>query len=130
MESDWIITQLDKIALGYLKLNCPENTCYGTLAVYRLMFASSLYHGVLSLILIGQENSKGPRGALQNGFWGPKLLVLAVISTVAFFMPNGVFIFWGSYIAIAGAAVFVLFQMFLLVDFGEEWTDFCASSSS
>jgi hypothetical protein len=118
MESDWIITQLDRLAWGYLKLNCPENSCYGTLAVYRLMFASSLYHTVLALVMIGQKDSRGARGALQNGYWGPKFLSVIALSVLAFFIPNGFFMFWGSYIALAGAAVFVLFQMFLLVDFG------------
>lgn len=82
------------------------------------MFASSLYHIVLALVMIGQKDSRGARGALQNGFWGPKFLAVIVLSIVAFFIPNGFFIFWGSYIAVAGAALFVLFQMFLLVDFG------------
>jgi hypothetical protein len=118
MESDWIVSQLDKISLGYLKQNCPDNKCYGNLAVYRLLFASSFIHIVLGFIMIGQTTSGGIRGAIQNGYWGPKMFAWLALSVACFFVPNGFFIFWSKWIAIPGAAFFMLFQLFLLVDFG------------
>ncbi|KAJ3342444.1 hypothetical protein HDU93_002202 [Gonapodya sp. JEL0774] len=123
MESDWIVDQLDKIAYGYLKQNCPENTCYGTLAVYRIMFTVSLFHLSLSAMTYGATTSRGIQGGIQNGFWGPKFLFLVFGCIACFFIPNAFFEVWGKYIAIVGAVLFMLFQMFLLVDFAHSITE-------
>ncbi|KXS20326.1 TMS membrane protein/tumor differentially expressed protein [Gonapodya prolifera JEL478] len=123
MESDWVVNQLDKVAQGYLKQNCPENTCYGTLAVYRIMFTLSMFHLILSACTYGATTSRGVQGGIQNGYWGPKFIFLVFGCVGCFFIPNGFFEFWGKYIAIVGAVLFMLFQMFLLVDFAHSLTE-------
>ena len=45
--------------------------------------------------------------------------------TISFFIPNGFFIFWGSYVSLIGATVFVLLGLVLLVDFAHSWSETC-----
>jgi hypothetical protein len=42
-----------------------------------------------------------------------------------FFIPNEFFMFWGNYIALIGAAFFILFGLMLLVDFAHSWSETC-----
>lgn len=54
---------------------------------------------------------------------------------VSFFIPNGFFIFWGNYVSLIGATIFILLGLVLLVDFAHSWSETClenweASSSS
>jgi serine incorporator 1/3 len=44
---------------------------------------------------------------------------------VSFFIPNGFFIFWGSYVSLIGATIFVLLGLVLLVDFAHSWSETC-----
>lgn len=48
------------------------------------------------------------------------LLVVA-----SFFIPTGFFIFYGNYVALIGAGVFILFGLVLLVDFAHTWSESC-----
>lgn len=43
MMTDWAGKKLEEVSHGYLHLDCPEGTCYGVLAVYRICFASSIF---------------------------------------------------------------------------------------
>jgi hypothetical protein len=44
---------------------------------------------------------------------------------VAFFIPNGFFIFWGNWVALIGACLFILLGLVLLVDFAHTWSETC-----
>ncbi|KAL1923159.1 uncharacterized protein VTP21DRAFT_9535 [Calcarisporiella thermophila] len=125
MTSDWAIKQLQHITYDYLKLNCPSGECYGLLAVHRVCFALTLFHTILACILIGVHDSRNKRAAIQNGWWGPKVLAWLSLLVVTFFIPHGFFSFWGKYVALIGAAVFILFGLILLVDFAHTWTEGC-----
>ncbi len=43
MMTDWAGQKLKEITHGYLELSCPEGSCYGVLAVYRICLATSLF---------------------------------------------------------------------------------------
>ncbi|KAG0032434.1 hypothetical protein BGZ81_010880 [Podila clonocystis] len=66
--SDWASKQLESITHGYLKLNCPDNSCYGVLGVQRVGFALALFHFILGILLIGVHDSRSKRAAIQNGY--------------------------------------------------------------
>jgi hypothetical protein len=51
------------------------------------------------------------------------LWILLVV--VSFFIPNGFFMFWGNYVALIGATIFILLGLVLLVDFAHSWTETC-----
>ncbi|KAI8889473.1 TMS membrane protein/tumor differentially expressed protein [Backusella circina FSU 941] len=125
MLSDWVIKQIQKLSLDYLQFDCSEGSCHGTIAVHRVCFALVLFHAFLGLLLLGVQDSRQSRAALQNGWWGPKILCWILILVASFFIPNGFFLVWGNYFALIGAAIFILFGLVLLVDFAHSWTERC-----
>ncbi|SAL95199.1 hypothetical protein [Absidia glauca] len=125
MLSNWAIKQLQHLTLDYLKLECSEGTCYGIIAVHRVCFALVLFHSILGLLLLGVHDSRQKRAALQNGWWGPKVLCWFALVGISFLIPNGFFMIWGNYFALVGAAIFILFGLVLLVDFAHSWTERC-----
>jgi len=48
-----------------------------------------------------------------------------ILIIVSFFIPNQFFIFWGNYIALIGATLFILVGLVLLVDFAHTWSEHC-----
>lgn len=65
------------------------------------------------------------RVLIPGSWWGPKALVWLILVVVSFFIPNGFFIFWGNYIAMMGATIFILLGLVLLVDFAHSWSETC-----
>ncbi|GBC50090.2 serine incorporator/TMS membrane protein [Rhizophagus irregularis DAOM 181602=DAOM 197198] len=125
MLSDWAIKQLEKITYDYLHLNCQEGTCYGILAVHRICFALSFFHFILGLLVIGVKDTHDNRAAIQNGWWGVKIIGWIIFVVASFFIPNQFFMFWGNYIALIGATLFILIGLVLLVDFAHTWSETC-----
>ncbi|KAG6826759.1 hypothetical protein H0H92_014549 [Tricholoma furcatifolium] len=125
MKTDLMIKQIEKWSVGYIKMDCDDGKCYGVLAVHRICFALSLLHFILSLSLIGVKDTRDKRAAIQNGWWGPKVLLWLILVVLTFFIPNGFFMFWGNYIALIGATVFILLGLVLLIDFAHTWSETC-----
>ncbi|KAF5382109.1 hypothetical protein D9615_004231 [Tricholomella constricta] len=125
MKTDLAIKQIEKWSVGYIKMDCAEEKCYGVLAIHRICFALSLFHFVLSLSLIGVQDTRDKRAAIQNGWWGPKVLLWLILIGVSFFIPNGFFMFWGNYVSLIGATIFILLGLVLLVDFAHSWSETC-----
>lgn len=126
MLSDWAIRQLEKVTYDYLHLKCKDDgSCYGVLAVHRICFALSLFHFFLGLLVIGVNDTRDKRASIQNGWWGPKILLWITFVIISFFIPNGFFMFWGNYIALFGATIFILVGLVLLVDFAHTWSEKC-----
>jgi hypothetical protein len=97
---------------------------------------------ILSASLIGVKDTRDKRAALQNGsvlfvsllngetnilrrWWGPKVLLWIILVIVSFFIPNGFFMFWGNYVSLIGATIFILLGLVLLVDFAHSWSETC-----
>lgn len=125
MLTDWAIRKLEHLTLDYMTFKCGDKACYGYFAVQRINFALGLFHLALSIFLLGVTSTKNPRAGLQNGYWGPKLIVWAILVVTAFLIPEGFFMFYGKYIAFAGAILFVLLGLILLVDLAYQWADMC-----
>ncbi|KAJ3323952.1 hypothetical protein HDV06_000928 [Boothiomyces sp. JEL0866] len=109
--------KLRDISYGYLDLNCPNGQCYGVLAVYRICFATSIFHLLMCIGMYGVKSSQDWRSGIQNGYWAFKWLAWAGLIVLAFFLPNGFIMGWGHYINMPGATVFILIQLILLIDF-------------
>ncbi|KAG0168731.1 hypothetical protein DFQ30_004395 [Apophysomyces sp. BC1015] len=93
--------------------------------VHRVCFALVLFHAILGLMLLGVHDSRTKWAAIQNGWWGPKILGWITLLVVSFFIPHSFFMVWGNYFALVGAAIFILFGLVLLVDFAHSWTERC-----
>ncbi|PFH52891.1 hypothetical protein AMATHDRAFT_55722 [Amanita thiersii Skay4041] len=125
MKTDVVIKLIEKWSLNYIKMDCEGDKCYGVLAIHRICFALALFHFILSTLLVGVRDTRDKRAALQNGWWGPKVLLWIILVTLSFFIPNGFFMFWGNYIALIGATIFILLGLVLLVDFAHTWSETC-----
>jgi len=95
-------------------------SCYVSLFVVRAMAALAVWYGILALLTLHINDPSDWRVNIYAGCWGPKVLVLLIMIVVSFFMPNGVFAVY-SWIALVGAAVFIIVQIIVLIDFACEW---------
>lgn len=110
----------------YVQVQCVEQeTCVGVLAVHRITFALVLFHAVLGLSLLDVHNSRDPRAAVQNGWWGPKILALLALIVGMFFMPSTLIVTWANYVAPIFALAFIFLGLVLLVDFAHTWSETC-----
>ncbi|PWW76395.1 TMS membrane protein/tumor differentially expressed protein [Tuber magnatum] len=125
MLSPWAIKKLEHLALDYFPITCLGEQCYGFVAVHRIQFALGVFHAVLAAILVGVKSSKGGRAAIQNGYWGPKIIAWLLLIVLTFLIPEGFFLVWGNYFATAGAVLFLLLGLVLLVDLAHTWAEVC-----
>lgn len=125
MLTPWAIEKLQHLMLDYVKLDCPTGQCYGWFAVHRINFALGLFHLLFAGLLVGVRSTKNPRAALQNGFWGPKIIAWLGLIVLTFFIPDGFFMFWGNYVAFIGAMLFLILGLILLVDLAHNWAEYC-----
>ncbi|KAK4688671.1 serine incorporator 1, partial [Tremellales sp. Uapishka_1] len=123
--TDIAIKQIEKLSWDWIKMDCSGGKCYGLLAVHRFCFALALFHLLLSASLVGVQSTKTKRAAIQNGWWGPKLLLYFLLSFLCFLIPNEFFMAYGSYVAPIGAFMFILIGLVLLVDFAHTWSETC-----
>ena len=78
MLTPWALRKLEHLTLDYMTFKCGDSEnaqCYGYFAVQRINFALALFHFILSILLLGVKNTKDGRAALQNGYWGPKIII-------------------------------------------------------
>ncbi|KAI0815497.1 serine incorporator/TMS membrane protein [Xylaria sp. FL0064] len=125
MLTPWAIEKLQHLTLDYVKINCPTGQCYGWLAVHRINFALGLFHLIFAGLLFGVTSSKNPRAALQNGYWGPKVIAWIVFIVLSFLIPDQFFQFWGNYISFLGGMLFLILGLILLVDLAHNWAEYC-----
>lgn len=125
METPWAINKLEHLMLDYVKINCPTGQCHGWLAVHRINFALGLFHLIFAGLLVGVSSSKQPRAALQNGFWGPKIVAWLAFIVLSFLIPDAFFVFWGNYISLVCAMLFLILGLVLLVDMAHSWAEYC-----
>ncbi|KAJ4243580.1 Membrane protein tms1 [Fusarium torreyae] len=125
MLTPWAIKKLQKLTLDYVTINCPTGECHGWFAVHRINFALGLFHLILAGLLFGVATSKSPRAAIQNGYWGPKVIAWLAFVVLSFLIPDNFFLFWGNYIAFGAAMLFLLLGLILLVDLAHNWAEYC-----
>ncbi|UNI22089.1 Membrane protein tms1 [Purpureocillium takamizusanense] len=125
MLTPWAIEKLQHLTLDYVKINCPNGQCYGWLAVHRINFALGLFHLVLAGLLFGVTSSKSPRAAIQNGYWGPKMIAWLVLIVMAFLIPDRFFMVYGNYVSFICAMLFLILGLILLVDLAHTWAEYC-----
>ncbi|KAJ3407758.1 hypothetical protein HDU80_007978 [Chytriomyces hyalinus] len=115
--SDWFEDTIDKWSFGYLKLQCPHGSCYGTLSVYRICLANSTLHAILDESLYNVTSSRDWRANIQNGYWAVKTALWFGLIVLCFFIPNSIILGWAISFASVGAFLFILVQIVLLIDF-------------
>jgi serine incorporator 1/3 len=84
-----------------------------------------LFFGILALVLMGVKRKADPRAKfLMSGSPAIKLGLWLTANALPFLLPNNVVLAYG-YIARLGSALFLIIQLFLLLDFvlslNERW---------
>ncbi|WEW57272.1 Membrane protein tms1 [Emydomyces testavorans] len=125
MLTRWALNKLEHLTFDFLPISCDGEKCHGWVAVHRINFALGLFHIVLAILLLGVRSSKDKRAGIQNGYWGPKIIVWLALIVLSFFIPEGFFFVWGSYFAFIGAILFLLLGLILLVDLAHTWAELC-----
>jgi hypothetical protein len=125
MLTRWAIRKLEHLAFDFLPISCDGDSCFGWVAVHRINFALGLFHMILALLLLGVRSSKDKRADIQNGYWGPKIIVWLGFVVLSFFIPESFYFVWGSYFAFFGAILFLLLGLILLVDLAHSWAELC-----
>ncbi|XP_062905408.1 serine incorporator 5 [Mobula hypostoma] len=94
----------------------------GYSGVYKVCFGMAVFFFIFFILMINVKTSKDCRAYLHNGFWFVKFVVLAGMCAGAFFIPDqDTFHKAWLYIAAAGAFLFILIQLILLVEFAHKW---------
>lgn len=93
--------------------------CFGEVSVLRMSFSLTLYHILILLILIPRARCCG---AIHDGFWPVKSLVLLGIYIGSWFINKKVFIVWGG-ICRASSVSFLLLQAYFLMNLAYTWND-------
>ena len=125
MLTPWALNKLEHLTLDYMSITCKGEECYGFVAVQRINFALGVFHFLLSILLLGVKTSKDGRAGLQNGFWGPKIIVWLIFIVLTFLIPESFFRIWGQYFSFIGAMLFVLLGLILLVDLAHTYAEYC-----
>lgn len=125
MLTPWALEKLEHLTMDYMKIRCDGKECHGWVAVHRINFGLGLFHLILSILLLGVRSSKDGRAALQNGFWGPKVILWIGFVVMSFFIPESFFFIYGHYIAFIAAMLFLLLGLILLVDLAHSWAELC-----
>lgn len=125
MLTPWALKKLQHMTMDYMEIRCDGKECHGWVAVHRINFALGLFHLILALLLLGVRSSKDSRAALQNGFWGPKIVVWIGFVVMSFFIPESFYFVYGPYIALFCAMLFLLLGLILLVDLAHSWAEVC-----
>ncbi|XP_072050418.1 serine incorporator 5-like isoform X2 [Amphiura filiformis] len=95
---------------------------YGYTAVYCVCFAMATFFLIMMLLTIGVNNSTSYRAGVHNGMWFFKLLLLIGLVIAFFFVPLSETILQVAlYIGFCGAGIFILIQLWLLVDLATKW---------
>lgn len=96
----------------------------GYLAVYRILFATTMFFIMMAVMMIGVRTSRDSRAPIHNGFWGPKYLILIAAIIGAFFIPEaGGFSGTWRVFGMIGGFLFILIQLILIVDFAHSWAE-------
>ncbi|XP_015782088.1 serine incorporator 3 isoform X2 [Tetranychus urticae] len=126
MMSPWVTEKLKEVPFcksgsGYSAM-CIQ--AVGYLSTYRILFAQTIFFLMFSLIMLNVKSSKDGRAAIQNGFWGPKFLVLIGLMVGAFFIPEAdTFGQVWMYAGLVGGFLFILIQLILIIDFAHSWAE-------
>uniref|UniRef100_A0A4W3IM51 Serine incorporator 3 n=1 Tax=Callorhinchus milii TaxID=7868 RepID=A0A4W3IM51_CALMI len=102
-------------------VNCDVLVSYKS--VYRICFGMAVFFFIFSLLFVNVKSSRDPRAAIHNGFWFFKIAAIIGLIVGAFYIPEGPFTRALFAIGAAGAFLFILIQLVLLVDFAHSWNE-------
>ncbi|XP_071484707.1 serine incorporator 5-like [Diadema antillarum] len=96
----------------------------GYVAVYRINFGMAAFFLIMLLLTLCVRRSTDFRGKLHNAGWFYKFIALILLWVGAFFVPASDYALTaGLVIGFVGACIFILIQLWLLIDFASSWNN-------
>jgi serine incorporator 1/3 len=125
--ASWVLSIWAGSVLGWIPvIEDAGECCSGPIAVYRLTWALFLFHVLLALSLIGVTEKSDGRAQIHFDWYSLKFVFFFLLCVIAFVIPNPFFFYYG-WVALVGAAIFIILQLLMLVDFAhtlnEEWVE-------
>ncbi|KAK9457196.1 serine incorporator/TMS membrane protein [Dipodascopsis uninucleata] len=124
LPESWVLELIDSIKATYVKA-CVSEYCSAFANVHRVCFALMLCHLILCLSLLRVRSLGDKLAAIQNGYWGYKIVAWILLLLASFFIPDIFFIGWGTYVSPMFALLFYIYGLLILVDFAQHWADLC-----
>ena len=117
--------KMDKIPNLCSKVVSPD-TCdkfVGFGAVYRIIFAVTVFHFILALLTFRAKKVNSFRARLNNGLWFFKMGLIFGLTLATFYIPKrtGFFRIW-MFLSLTGGFMFLMFQIMLVIDLGNSWS--------
>lgn len=111
-------------------LSCHEiagggSVCFGITSAFRASFSLAVFHGLMLLFIFPRAQCSS---AVHDGFWGFKILVLALIFIISFWIPYQFFIGWG-WVCLVLSAIFLIIQAYFLLNLAYTWMDILNSAT-
>ncbi|CAB3988983.1 probable serine incorporator [Paramuricea clavata] len=95
----------------------------GYMSVYRIFLGFAIFHVILMIITLGVKSQKECRAGINNGFWGIKFIALLILCGWSFWVESDKFANTWMYFGLIGGLLFIVIQLFLLVDFAHTWNE-------
>ncbi|GJP50082.1 hypothetical protein CLOM_g9224 [Closterium sp. NIES-68] len=122
----WCLRDFGQAALMHLpsfkECKPGDQACTATTVVLCTGLGMSLFFALMSVTTLGARVDGGGRDTWHSGWWPPKLLLWAGLLGVTACLPLGVLSIYG-YVAVAGAAIFVVIQLVSMLNFVFVWND-------
>lgn len=90
------------------------------LAVYRICFSMAAFFLLFAIILYSAQSYNDPRALIHNGLWLVKFGLFFGLVLFTFFIPMEFSKLW-MYLGLVGTFIFIIIQLFLLVDLTQLW---------
>ena len=101
-----------------------NDDCFGQISVLRMSFSLTVFHLLMLIILIPRA---AVCGAIHDGFWPIKYIILLGIYVGAWFIPKTFFSVWG-HICRVGSIFYLFVQAYFIMNLAYLWNDYLISA--
>ncbi len=119
----WVASAFGNDIVSSIYHQAASSSNFWPSSAYKITLAFAVFHLLLGVASIGVKDAHSPRGALHNGWWGPKFIIWAGLVVGFLFLPTDGFLVVYPWISLVGSVIFTLIQLFMLVDFAHTWNE-------
>eukprot|EP00056_Hartaetosiga_gracilis_P007913 m.113801 g.113801 ORF g.113801 m.113801 type:complete len:416 (-) comp12803_c0_seq1:1187-2434(-) len=94
--------------------NVDEEACIGLFASYRIVLGYIFFSAIMCAMTLGSSRRGDMRGSIHSSWWPVKILVLLVLSFVAFFLDDDTVsnFYWAAFVL---SLIYIVFQILMFI---------------
>lgn len=122
----WMVRDYGNNALAeleHLKGCQGGHDCLGTEGVLRVSLGCFIFYFAMFLTTVGTTKLHECRDSWHSGWWPLKSLMWIALMVIPFFIPSAFIQFYGE-VARFGAGIFLIIQLFSVINFITWWNDY------